>query len=101
MKKELVSLSRTVKSARQETRETKQIAKVSEDKLTEVEATLKAERKLHNNNIELEKASSAEALIMAVLAVAKAKVYVILHYYVLSNLLPSLICCLIYGALPD
>ena len=43
MKKDLVSLSRTV-IAHQATREVKKIAKVSEDKLKEVEATLKAER---------------------------------------------------------
>ncbi len=66
MKKELVALSRTVKSACQATREAKKIAKVSEDKLKEVEGTLKAERDLHYYNIELEKASSTEALIMAV-----------------------------------
>ena len=84
MKKELVSLSRT---ASQATREAKKIAKVSEDKLKEVEATLKAERELHYYNIELEKTSSAESQIMAVQsekdAVVKAKAYVILHYYVL------------------
>mgnify|MGYP006211202559 CR=1 FL=1 len=48
MKKELVSLSRT---ASQATREAKKIAKVSEVKLKEVEATLKAERELHYYNI--------------------------------------------------
>ena len=66
MKKELVSLSRTFKSACQASREAKELAKVSEDKLKEVEGTLKAERDLHYYNIELEKASSTEALIMAV-----------------------------------
>ena len=79
MKKELVSLSRTVKSAFQATREAKKVAKVSEDKLKEVEAALKTERELHYYNIELEKASSTKALIMAVQsennAVAKAMVY--------------------------
>ena len=46
-----------------------------------------SEREMHHYKIELEKASSAEALIMAVQSekddVAKAKVYAILHYFVL------------------
>ena len=42
MKKDLVFLSRTAKSACQATREAKKIAKVTDDKLNKVEATLKA-----------------------------------------------------------
>ena len=63
MKRGLVSLNRTVKSACQATREAKKIAQASEVKLKKMKATLKSERELHHYEIELKKASSAKALI--------------------------------------